>query len=195
MFLGFAYHIGHKGYMLKQIGKRKYFVAMRSVTFDPERFPYLKPVKPEDARWAKPGEENDQPVLDFGLIEDVDEEEIEVPEPSEIEVVLEDFDDEPGGAASDVVPEDVVRNVQTRSMTRVRSKGDSDKVITTDSDEQIAPPEPDERFEPEIENATSSNESDNKFQMKPFRCTAAVAFTATNVIKKCEESGREKFVM
>ena len=94
VFLGFAYHIGHKGYMLKQIGKRRYFVAMRSVTFDPERFPYLKPVRPEDARWAKPGEENDQPVLDFGSIEDVDQEEIEVPEPSEIEVVLEDFEDE-----------------------------------------------------------------------------------------------------
>lgn len=78
------------------------------VTFDPEHFPYLKPVKSEDAHWAKPEEENEHQLLDFGSIEDVEDEEIEMPEPSDIEVVMEDFEDEPAAAASDVVSEDVV---------------------------------------------------------------------------------------
>lgn len=41
-------------------------------------------------------------------------------------------------------------------MTQERSKGDSDKGITTDSDKPVAAPEPEpETFEPEIENTMS----------------------------------------
>jgi len=129
VFLGFAYHIGHKGYMLKQINKKRYFVAMRSVTFDKGLFPYLKPIHPEDAKWAPAGQETEQPELSFEALDAINEnDELEQPpEPSDVEVVLEDLDEEPAAAEPSVVPDDEVRTIQTRSMKRAWSKGDSDR--------------------------------------------------------------------
>ena len=47
VFLGLAHDLGHKGYLLKQINKEKYFIAFRSVTFDNSRFPYRADLSPE----------------------------------------------------------------------------------------------------------------------------------------------------
>jgi hypothetical protein len=89
VFLGFAMDLGHKGYLLKQLNRKRFFISMRSVTFDMTRFPYLKPIKPEDAAGSHDTENSLQ--LDFQQLEDinVDEESLDA-EPPEVEIILED---------------------------------------------------------------------------------------------------------
>ena len=39
VFLGFAFHLGHKGYLLGSLASRRYFIST-NVTFDEGRFPF-----------------------------------------------------------------------------------------------------------------------------------------------------------
>eukprot|EP00961_Rhodomonas_salina_P130924 1762489-Rhodomonas_salina.1 len=69
VFLGFATHLGHKGYLLKELNCPRYFIAIRSVTIDRSRFPYSKPLHPDDAPWHV---EDKHHHLTFERLEDHD---------------------------------------------------------------------------------------------------------------------------
>eukprot|EP00961_Rhodomonas_salina_P161168 2169736-Rhodomonas_salina.1 len=125
VFLGFAHDLGHKGFLLKHLTKRRFFIAFRSVTFDHSRFPYLKPVDPVDAPWAG----DRQPLdLDFKELHEMEFDANEDPanvNSEDVEVILED-EEGPADEANAMVPELQVRTIQTRSMTRDPSQGGSD---------------------------------------------------------------------
>ena len=184
VFLGFAHDLGHKGFLLKQLTKQRFYIAFRSVTFDHARFPYLKPVDPVDAPWAGDKQSLDLDFKELHEMEIDEHDESSRVNADNVEVILED---EEGVADEDnaMIPETEARRIQTRSMTREPSQGGSDVVITNDVSRSAINDQP-ERYEPEPEHESSQQQSEavseadsDDFQLKPsHRAHEAVGLAA-----------------
>ena len=119
-------------YKRQALNRPRYFIAIRSVTIDRSRFPYRKPLHPDDAPWHV----EDKHHLTFERLEDHDGP-IEPVTPANIEVILEDEDEEKSTAPS-LQTIDALE-VHTRVMKRARSEGENeqDRVVgSAGSDEE-----------------------------------------------------------
>ena len=145
VFLGLAHDLGHKGYLLKQLNKQRFYIAFRSVTFDDARFPYRKDLETTGQHTSHPDQ------LDWKALEDDDDHEIQ--EPGDFELILEDdqMTDEPVNQlipSANRISEQDVEGIMTRSMTRDRKEG-RDVTIEINDTPEIIPDSSEEQFEPE----------------------------------------------
>ena len=173
--LGVAMDLGHKGYLLKHINKQRYFIASRSVTFDETRFPYQKPLHPDDAPWK---EDEESPVIDWEPLEHLDNDApIRI---EEVEIVVDDEPDEDVPVYRAPTAERTSQ-ILTRSMARARSEGGDINMNQPGSLKQqsiAAEPEPEtfspDSVEPEVSNVAPSVESEG---MEPLRPSHSAYFT------------------
>ena len=170
VFLGLAHDLGHKGYLLKQLSKNRYYIAFRSVTFDDARFPYRKDLLPS--------EHQSTATLQWQTLEDdTTEANEEQYDGSSFEIVLEDEHESHTHAPQQarLLSDNETRQILTRSMTRDRAaKGDNvnslqQDVLIEDEDraEIICDPDP-EVFEPaEPEPAVPADPEADPYLLSP----------------------------
>ena len=170
VFLGLAHDLGHKGYLLKQLSKNRYYIAFRSVTFDDARFPYRKDLLPSE-------HQSTATVQWQTLEDDTTEANEEQYDGSNFEIILEDESESPTHAPqqAQLLSDNETRQILTRSMTRDRAaKGDNvnslqQDVLIEDEDraEIICDPDP-EVFEPaEPEPAAPADPEPDPYLLSP----------------------------
>mmetsp|Transcript_18530 Transcript_18530/g.37664 ORF Transcript_18530/g.37664 Transcript_18530/m.37664 type:complete len:1503 (+) Transcript_18530:3729-8237(+) len=121
VFLGFAFHLGHKGYLLGSLTSRKFYVAT-NVNFAEGEFPY-RPKQTDSAAaefWGEDEAGRAAKPVPFGPSIEAWNDDDEGPD--QVEILLEEEDDdtlaETHGVTVDDVDEARRSSMQTRAMTR-----------------------------------------------------------------------------
>ena len=125
VFLGYAFHLGHKGYLLGSLTSRKFYVAT-NCNFAEGEFPY----RPKSSEAAKEfwGEDVDgQGVKSVPFGPSIEAWDADGDDPQNVEIWLEEKDEASEAEAGDApvrgetyapVPAEEERRIKTRSMTR-----------------------------------------------------------------------------